>query len=240
MPGSSNFPLRGHKYSFFEGGCRAAAFVASPLLPAAVRGTRNSALLHISDWCSAAPPQSGKVSQSLRQRWATFAVLAGLPPIDEGCAERQWCVPVDGVNVWPAITTGGPAPRAELLVGIGAGGGGGGMLISSEYKLIDRGGNTPRADGWSAQYPGTTPALPPPASGSCTERPCLFNIATDPRETTDLIDAEPALAARLTARLANLCALSRFSWLTARSLLAPQLAHDVGTKRRHLRRLFEL
>ena len=59
VPGSSNYPLRGHKYSWFEGGVRTATFVYSPLLPAAVRGTTNHALLHVSDW------------------WATFSALAG-------------------------------------------------------------------------------------------------------------------------------------------------------------------
>ena len=64
VPGSSNFPLRGHKYSFFEGGIRVAAFVASPLLPPRVRGTTNHALLHVSDV------------------WPTLASLAGLDPVD--------------------------------------------------------------------------------------------------------------------------------------------------------------
>ena len=47
---SSNFPLRGRKRSFYEGGVRAASFLASPLLPASRRGRRESAFLHISDW----------------------------------------------------------------------------------------------------------------------------------------------------------------------------------------------
>ena len=59
VPGSSNYPLRGHKYSWFEGGVKVASFINSPLLPAQVRGTTSNVLLHISDW------------------YATFAVLAG-------------------------------------------------------------------------------------------------------------------------------------------------------------------
>lgn len=46
---ASVFPFA--EYSFFEGGARVASFVASPLLPKAVQGTTNHALLHISDWC---------------------------------------------------------------------------------------------------------------------------------------------------------------------------------------------
>lgn len=50
VPGSSNFPLRGHKYSWFEGGVRTATLVHSKLLPEKVVGTTNHALLHVSDW----------------------------------------------------------------------------------------------------------------------------------------------------------------------------------------------
>ena len=46
----SNFPLRGGKLNFFEGGVRPAAFVHSPLLPAAVAGTTYEGILHETDW----------------------------------------------------------------------------------------------------------------------------------------------------------------------------------------------
>ena len=48
--GSTNYPLRGGKYSDFEGGTRAAAFVSGGFLPLAVRGTVSEAPVHISDW----------------------------------------------------------------------------------------------------------------------------------------------------------------------------------------------
>lgn len=151
VPGSSNYPLRGHKYSWFEGGVRVASFVASPLLPASVRGTRSDVLLHIADW------------------YATFAVLAGLAPSDN-C---EGCVPLDGLDAWPAITRASRAgPRSELLLGAGSAA----AYINGSYKWIQAGGNAVAADGYSAQYPGTTHALPVPPSGSCTSKPCLFNL----------------------------------------------------------------
>ena len=47
---SSNWPLRGGKHSIYEGGCRGASFVNSPLIPTSARGTVNHQLLHAADW----------------------------------------------------------------------------------------------------------------------------------------------------------------------------------------------
>ena len=49
--GANNYPLRGGKYSLFEGGIRANSFVSGGFLPVAVRGTVLHGVLHISDWC---------------------------------------------------------------------------------------------------------------------------------------------------------------------------------------------
>ena len=78
--GSSNYPLRGYKFSYFEGGIRAASFIHSPLLPKSVKGTRNSVLMHISDW------------------YPTFCYLANITS-DDGFTDA----PHDGVNLWPLI-----------------------------------------------------------------------------------------------------------------------------------------
>ena len=44
-------PLRGGKFSLFEGGTRSASFLHSALLPPAARGRTYTGLLHVSDWC---------------------------------------------------------------------------------------------------------------------------------------------------------------------------------------------
>lgn len=51
-PGSHacNWPLRGGKFSFWEGGVRGVAFVSSPLIPKARHGTQFDGLAHVSDW----------------------------------------------------------------------------------------------------------------------------------------------------------------------------------------------
>jgi arylsulfatase B len=48
---ASNYPLRGGKYTFFEGGVRVNAFVSGGLLPAGMRGKNITAPIHICDWC---------------------------------------------------------------------------------------------------------------------------------------------------------------------------------------------
>eukprot|EP01147_Barroeca_monosierra_P010207 gene10207-2364_t len=188
VPGSSNFPLRGHKYSYFEGGVRASAFVHSPLLPADVIGTETYALMHISDW------------------WTTFIELAGLHA-DDGYNQA----PPDGVNVWPMITAGetvrpasrwaaiGGPQKDEVMLGVGTGSVG--ALRKGAYKLIV-GAQERKADGWSAQYPGSTPAIPPPSSNheACSQLPCLFNIMEDERELTDLSRSKPLILAELYER----------------------------------------
>eukprot|EP01008_Symbiontida_sp_HLA12_P002293 NODE_370_length_960_cov_207.169654_g363_i0.p1 GENE.NODE_370_length_960_cov_207.169654_g363_i0~~NODE_370_length_960_cov_207.169654_g363_i0.p1 ORF type:complete len:305 (+),score=56.67 NODE_370_length_960_cov_207.169654_g363_i0:106-915(+) len=189
VPGSSNYPLRGHKYSYFEGGIRGAAFVHSPLLPQSVVGTRTMAgPMHISDW------------------YATFCALAGISA-DDGYEKA----PLDGVNIWPLIvgnTTvrpavawqGGPG-QGELMYGIG--GGKAGALRKGPYKLIV-GGQAGKTDGWSAQYPGSTPIVPPPHDTACGKAPCLFNVEDDQREMNDLSATKPDIAKQMLGRYQQL------------------------------------
>ena len=46
----SNGHLRGGKLNFFQGGVLSPALMASPLLPAAVRGSEYAGLFHSTDW----------------------------------------------------------------------------------------------------------------------------------------------------------------------------------------------
>ncbi len=46
----NNAPLRGGKFTFWQGGVRAHAFVVSPLLPDARAGTTWGGLMHAADW----------------------------------------------------------------------------------------------------------------------------------------------------------------------------------------------
>ena len=45
--GGNNYPLRGRKQSYYEGGFRSVGFVSGPLVPSS---NINTKLMHISDW----------------------------------------------------------------------------------------------------------------------------------------------------------------------------------------------
>ena len=81
---ASNHPLKGGKFSNFEGGVRAVSFLAGGFLPAHVRGAVSHALIATADWLG------------------TFAALAGVDATDKRAAVHG-LPPIDSVDQSPLI-----------------------------------------------------------------------------------------------------------------------------------------
>eukprot|EP00037_Helgoeca_nana_P018477 m.176803 g.176803 ORF g.176803 m.176803 type:complete len:685 (-) comp24460_c0_seq1:2944-4998(-) len=89
-----NYPLRGGKYTFWQGGVRGQAFVSGGLLPPAMRGSQWHGAAHAADW------------------YTTFAAMAGATVANTGP------LAADGVALYDAIITNASSPRAEVVIQI--------------------------------------------------------------------------------------------------------------------------
>ena len=171
---ANNFPLRGGKYSEWEGGVRAAAFAGGGFIPEAARGTVSEGMIAIADW------------------YGTFALLAGVDPTDHSAA-ASGLPPIDSVDVWPLVTGANKtSPRFELLVDANC-------FVQGDYKLI-RGKVAP--SGWAGVvYPNaSTHDRPIDVPYDCGSGGCLFNVVEDEGEHHDLAASMPDKLAALDAR----------------------------------------
>ena len=168
----NNFPLRGGKTNFFEGGIRVASFVSGGIIPQRMRGQTLSGYIHVCDW------------------YPTMLGLAGGDPADD----HPGLPAVDGMDMWPYLSGNATAsPRTQMMIGTEAFGDTkatwNGALISGDFKLIL---GTQTYGFWTGPvYPNATTnhsaELPFECNGGC-----LFNIQDDPSEYTDLATSNPA------------------------------------------------
>ena len=166
--GANNWPLRGSKFTMWEGGSRTPAMLHSPAyLP---QGTRNDVWMHVTDW------------------YPTILAMAGLTS-DQSDLDgyNQWSQLQDNSNeglrqdmvynlFYPTFVLGDLTPIGAIRKG--------------KWKYIKR----------TIGFQGWTPC-PPEACSNYTMEPdtgdnqeLLFDIEADIRETTNLIESEPAIA----------------------------------------------
>uniref|UniRef100_A0A8C6UGS2 Si:dkey-174i8.1 n=1 Tax=Neogobius melanostomus TaxID=47308 RepID=A0A8C6UGS2_9GOBI len=194
LSGASNWPLRGGKGTYWEGGIRAVGFVHSPLLTR--KGVVSRALIHVSDW------------------FPTLLGLAGAP---------QSKHILDGHDVWKTISKGLPSPRTEILFNIdpvsrrpeepynkallqnGLGIWDTGVkaaIRAGDWKLLT--GNVGSGDWIPPHYfPSAAQQGLEKRRNELGKSVWLFNIASDPYERSDQAETRPDIVKLLLRRLAD-------------------------------------
>ncbi|XP_047574253.1 arylsulfatase J isoform X2 [Lutra lutra] len=191
--GGSNWPLRGSKGTYWEGGIRAVGFVHSPLLKN--KGTVCKELVHITDW------------------YPTLISLA------EGQIDED--IQLDGYDVWETISEGLRSPRVDILHNIdpiytkaknGSWAAGYGIWNTAIQSAI-------RVQHWKllTGNPGYSDWVPPQSFSnlgpnrwhneritlSTGKSVWLFNITADPYERVDLSHRYPGIVKQLLRRLSQ-------------------------------------
>ena len=180
--GGSNWPLRGTKFSQYEGGVRVPAFLWSSTLQKRGAGTRFAGLFHVTDW------------------FPTLVASAGLSAkIDK----------VDGVNQYDALFSDEDVdhPRDEVLIHLNKWAQGEeaaavvpfastpAALRWKDWKLVTNEGpmivNTPRTNTSNCAC-----SLVANAGSSY-----LFNLASDRNESVDVKDQRPDIYTKMVAKL---------------------------------------
>eukprot|EP00057_Strongylocentrotus_purpuratus_P010841 XP_011665315.1 PREDICTED: arylsulfatase B [Strongylocentrotus purpuratus] len=196
----NNWPLRGVKGNYFEGGIRGVGFVAGPLLSTNVQGTISTDLMHISDW---------------------------YPTLVEGVAKvtlNHTELGLDGVNMWDVISQGESGdPDREIVYNIDPD-----MQrpasIDSKYDsystIFDisihasiRRGDMKLVTGYQADTDWLAPVESGFANVYATDAGkaiWLYNITADPTEQDDLSDTMADEVVDLLGRLQSYYTGSRF------------------------------
>ncbi|KAK7098855.1 arylsulfatase J-like isoform X2 [Littorina saxatilis] len=176
--GGNNWPLRGGKFSLWEGGTRVPAFVYSKNLLSKT-GYTNNEFIHAVDW------------------FPTMLNVAGIKPNDH----------LDGISQWETLKVGRPSFRKEFIYNIDEVDQNGAIRVG-DFKLIKGEPGrffdwfpVPSGDEVApTQYPTWkrrpwTPKMFPDYQ--------LFNISADPEERHNLADDFPEVVQQLKQKLTS-------------------------------------
>lgn len=176
--GGNNFPLRGMKFTDFQGGVRVTSWAAGGVIPPQRRGAVEAGLIHICDW------------------YATFCALAGVSSADSKALQGEAAAiipPVDSLSVWEVVASGAASPRTLIPLSSEA-------IIAWPYKLV-RGNQKHLGIYTSPLHPnGTVPDVGRDP-GCSSDVGCLFNLREDPEERRDLAALSVGQLQRLTQLL---------------------------------------
>lgn len=186
---ANNWPLRGGKFSNWEGGVRVNAFVGGGALPPARRGGVEGGFMGVADI------------------YPTLCALVGADPTDARGAAAG-LPPVDGLNMWPLLSGAAPtSPRTQVVLGDTATGAQVGPTAVQGYINATSGLKVLVGEVWWSAWPGPqSPVAGGPtlnATTHCTPA-CLFDVIHDPSERLDLAKERPEVVAAMLLHLAEL------------------------------------
>lgn len=162
----SNWPLRGMKGTYWEGGVRVNALVRSSLIPHNLRGTTYDGIFHVTDWLP--------------------TLIGGVLGRKSIMRAESW----DGVDQWDALLQRAPPPRSTVLYNIDVDEESDttGALRIGDMKLLV---NVAQLPVWSD--PAIAGLEVHDAYLSVETADFLFNLTEDPTESKDLKEAYPAI-----------------------------------------------
>lgn len=192
--GGNNWPLRGGKFSNFEGGIRVNGFITGGFLPESRRGKKVDALLSVADFYSTYAEIAGVAPEDVVDR---KAAKAGLPPIDSRNCLSVWMG--DATSCRDELPIGDtssikPNGDGDTLVGGLITGDGFKILVGAANKQFLVGQDVLTAPLWpNTSFPPMTPELHPRRCDRTLEHGCLFNVLEDPQENHNLATLMPDL-----------------------------------------------
>jgi len=189
---ANNWPLRGAKFSNWEGGIHVPAFVSGGALRENQRGTKLEGLAAVWDF------------------YATFCDIAGVDPEDKAAAEAGLPA-VDSISQW-SYWRGKThvAPRTELAIGGVLGASAGVVkpgadqttvegLIQGRWKLLV--GSFSEAIWTGPKYPNKTSSKEEWEVSAHCYSGCLFDLVADPSEHDDLSALNPKIVKHMLKRI---------------------------------------